>query len=164
MEKIHYDILEEIDSTSGGLIPKPVIERLDHDNDDIDDALSYLKNNTLVKQKHIDGTNNYRLKPSGIEALYNKELRDSIRNLDSSISDLHAHQKKSSSVETVFTFALITFAYLQIVDPTLGPYIAETILFLGIGWALLIGGLTPFKMTGKRFKQIRKSLGTGEKS
>lgn len=172
MEEIHYDILETIDNTRGTSVKKPVIERLDYDPEDIKDALNYLTKNKLVKENNSLDVNAYRVLPGGVEALYIKELRDSVNTLDDSIhslddsinvlheqqKDLYTHQQKSSSVETIFTFALITFAYLQLAEPNLDPNVPEMILGLGIGWALLVGGLTPFRMTGKRFKQIRNRL------
>lgn len=163
MDETHYKILEFLESQRGGnttdLVSKGrILRNVEADDSDIENELDYLRGNYIQRINNSEESKKYKILLKGIDSLENKKLRDSIKGLDASISELHSHQEKSSSVETIFTFALITFSYLQIAEPNLGPHVPEMILGLGIGWALLVGGLTPFRMTGKRFKQIRNRL------
>lgn len=165
MEKVHYEVLEFVDNTRGTWRKKEdICNNIDYPTKEVEDAINYLKKSDMLKKSSSD--KRYRILPKGIELLSTKELRDSINQLDSSITDLekelgesindlHNFQSKSSAVETVFTLALIVFAYLQLVKPSLGYHIPEIILIIGIVWALLVGGLTPFKMTWKQLKRIK---------
>lgn len=159
MKRLHYRLLEFIDDSDmrGGWVSLEALAREVDNRKELEalpDALNYLCKNNLIKENRHD-IPRYRILPSGVEILSNKELRDSVETLDSSIAGLQEFQARSSAVETIFTLFLLFFAFLQYYQQAQGSTILAAILIsIGLFWALMVGGSNLLEVTISRFKEL----------
>jgi hypothetical protein len=96
-----------------------------------DEGLEYLSNIRLIAV--LDETNEI-----------NDKMLSKLQNTEALNIELKNHQKRSTAAETLFTIALLTFAFIQSLNIVgLGLKIVLTVVYLGVIFlALMIGGKT----------------------
>lgn len=155
MEDIHYKILEFLNNADGRKVRITSVEdEFSSLDEDLDKALDYLYNNNLIDRDRITEPTMYRIRLNGVNALSDRELRNSIETLNSSIDNLINFQAKSSAVETIFTLFLLGFAYLQYLQRASDALAGTVFGLIGLFWALLVGGDNLAKVSLRRLKRL----------
>lgn len=157
MRQEAYQILEILDESEGDWVEEKdlkedFVERTSLNEDCFDNGMDQLKRQGLIKEGN-SGIQ-IRRKEGAHRILATKRLRDSIRNLDSSLDRLNqrlvtlkSFQARSAAVETVFTLAILLFTLEQAANLGLGDYFLSSIAVIAIIIALSLGGVNLVKQS-----------------
>lgn len=128
-----------------------------------DGILRGMQSNDLIHITHVgpEKSDKLQLKQEGQEALRNGNLRVSLAKTTEAINGLMDHERRSSAIETVFTWALLTSAVVQIIgliwnwNTTRGIVTIGAISVAVLGYLVVM--LVSWWLGGENVRQVLRS-------
>jgi hypothetical protein len=166
MEDEHYAILDVLSERSVNTRKRKIVNRAKEKHDILiskGNVREVLEKGLIRRSDDEDfaGNHYYSYDISDDQDVHrmlsNWRLKNSVRELDHSITELKDFQSKSSSVETIFTLAILGFTFIQATGYNIPETQAFQILVFVSAWALLLGGYNLLDTTiSSMWKFVRK--------